>query len=224
MITILLTLWLSAAAGYLLRRHPVRCIERITGWTVWLLLFLMGEEVGGNPEVLQGMGRIGADALVLTACTAMACTSLSGLCWKMLRRKRSCATGPEANGYAGDAVPLLTQMRDSMVIVGFFFLGCIAGYNGWCGFLPEEAGFCALCFLLACVGFGIGQNREIRAHILDFRALEPCFCDHLHRRPICSVKHQHAARKSVCHLLYQRLDLLGQEVIEHAGGKEYRTV
>lgn len=165
MITILLTLWLSAAAGYLLRRHPVRCIGRITGWTVWLLLFLMGEEVGGNPEVVQGMGRIGADALVLTACTAMACTSLSGLCWKMLRRKRSCATGPEANGYAGDAVPLLTQMRDSMVIVGFFFLGCIAGYNGWCGFLPEEAGFCALCFLLACVGFGIGQNREIRAQL-----------------------------------------------------------
>ena len=55
---------------------------------------------------------------------------------------------------------------------------------------------------------GSVRNRKICADIFDFRAFEPCFCNHLHRRPICSVKHQHAARKSVCHLLYQRLDLL----------------
>ena len=168
---ILLTLWLSVAVGYLLRRHPAHGIGHLTAWTVWLLLFLMGEEVGGNPDVLQGLGRIGTEALILTGCTAASCTCLAGICWKTLRRKTartgSVPTGRMAGkeGIPATAVPLRTQMRDSMVIVGFFFLGCIAGYNGWCGFLPEQAGFHALCLLLACVGFGIGQNREIRSQL-----------------------------------------------------------
>lgn len=164
-LVILLILWLSVAAGYLLRHRPVRGVGRLTAWTVWLLLFLMGEEVGGNPEVLLGLGRIGFDALVLTACTAIACTCLAGLYWKILRRKETRAEGQEGNDSTEAAIPLRVQMRDSLVIVGFFFLGCIAGYNGWCGFLPEQAGFYALCLLLACVGFGIGQNREIRSQL-----------------------------------------------------------
>ena len=71
--------------------------------------------------------------------------------------------------------------------------------------------------------FGSVGNREIRAHILNLRTLEPCFCNHLHRRPIRSVKHQHTAGESVCHSLHQCLDLLRQKIIEHAGGKEHRT-
>ena len=71
---------------------------------------------------------------------------------------------------------------------------------------------------------GSVRNRKICADILDFRAFEPCFCNHLHRRPICSVKHHHTAGESVCHSLHQCLDLLGQKIIEHAGGKEYRAV
>ena len=164
-LVILLILWLSVAAGYLLRHRPVRGVGRLTAWTVWLLLFLMGEEVGGNPEVLLGLGRIGFDALVLTACTAIACTCLAGLYWKILRRKETRAEGQEGNDSTEAAIPLRVQMRDSLVIVGFFFIGCLAGYNGWCGFLPEQAGFHALCLLLACVGLGIGQNREIRARL-----------------------------------------------------------
>ena len=72
--------------------------------------------------------------------------------------------------------------------------------------------------------FGSVRNREIRANILDLRILEPCLGDHLHRRPIRSVKYQHTAGESVRHALYQRLDLLCQKVVEHAGGKEYCTV
>src|SRR5699024_10098199 len=71
---------------------------------------------------------------------------------------------------------------------------------------------------------GSVRNCEIRAHILNLRTFKPCFCDHLHRRPICSVKHQHTAGEGVCHTLHKSFDLLGQEIIEHAGGKEYRAV
>ena len=67
------------------------------------------------------------------------------------------------------------------------------------------------------------RNSKICAHVLDFRALEPGFGDHLYCRPIGSIKDQHTAGESVCHSLHQCLDLLGQKIIEHAGGKEHRT-
>ena len=63
------------------------------------------------------------------------------------------------------------------------------------------------------------RNREICSHILDFRRPEPRFGDHLYRRAVGGIKHQHPAGESICHPLHQRLDLLGQEVIEHPGGK-----
>ena len=75
-----------------------------------------------------------------------------------------------------------------------------------------------------CTNLALGvRNGEVRAHILNLRAFEPCFCNHLHRRPIRSVKHQHTAREGVCHTLHKSFDLLGQEVIEHAGVKVYRA-
>lgn len=161
---ILLVLWLSVAAGYLLRRHPVRGIGRATAVLVWLLLFLMGEEVGGNPDVLRGMGRLGAEALILTGSTALVTVLAAALCWRSLgRREEPCPSA--GDGQEASAVPLRVQMRDSLVIVGFFVLGCMAGYWDWCGFLPAQAGFCALCLLLACVGFGIGQNDEVRCQL-----------------------------------------------------------
>ena len=66
------------------------------------------------------------------------------------------------------------------------------------------------------------RNRKICPHILDFCGLKPCFCDHLHCRPIGSIKDQHTAGESVRHPPHQFPDLLGQKVIEHPGGKEYR--
>ena len=72
--------------------------------------------------------------------------------------------------------------------------------------------------LTLCVG-----DCEVRAHVLDFRALEPCLGNHLYRRPVRCVKYQHAAGESVCHSLHQCFDLFRQKVVEHAGGKEHRV-
>lgn len=163
MITIILIVWLGAAAGYQLRRHPVRGIGQATTVLVWLLLFLMGEEAGSNPDVLRNMGRLGTEALALTGCTAATTVLMAAACWKHFGKGQG--TGMAASHTGQTAVSLRTQMRDSLVIAGFFVFGCVAGYNDWCGFLPTQAGFCALCLLLACVGFGIGQNDEVRRQL-----------------------------------------------------------
>lgn len=53
-------------------------------------------------------------------------------------------------------------MRESMTICVCFAAGCMLGYWGVDRYVPDRASFYSLCVLLMCVGFGIGQNEEMR--------------------------------------------------------------
>ena len=77
MFTVILILWGSAAIGYVLRRHPFRAVGRLTTWSVWLLLFLMGCEVGANPDLISQLGTLGLEALILTVASFAGCMGLS---------------------------------------------------------------------------------------------------------------------------------------------------
>ena len=47
----------------------IRCINnvhRIITWLIWILLFLLGTEVGGNKMIIEGLHTIGLEALVIT--------------------------------------------------------------------------------------------------------------------------------------------------------------
>lgn len=54
--------------GRLLRRHQpfIRLADRLTMWSVYGLLFLLGLSVGTNREVLANFGPLGLQAGVLT--------------------------------------------------------------------------------------------------------------------------------------------------------------
>lgn len=63
------------------------------------------------------------------------------------------------------------EMKDSLIIVGFFILGIAAGLSGM---VPEsiidgDLTFYALCALLLCVGIGIGSDRNI---VTKFKSLD----------------------------------------------------
>lgn len=56
-------------------------------------------------------------------------------------------------------------MKGSLIVVGFFLLGLLAGHSGT---LPAwvtqcDISFVALCGLLLCVGIGIGMNPDIKS-------------------------------------------------------------
>ena len=63
-------------------------------------------------------------------------------------------------------------MKGSLIIVGFFILGILAGNAG---FVPQfvkdsDVSFMALCALLFCVGLGIGMNPNMKS---DLRSINP---------------------------------------------------
>lgn len=51
--------------GRLLRRRPLRALGSVITFIIWLLLFILGTEVGGNEEVMRSLATLGVQALVL---------------------------------------------------------------------------------------------------------------------------------------------------------------
>ncbi len=66
---VLLFLATGLLVGYLLqsRRKLLEALSVATTWSLFLLIFLLGISVGANEAVLKSLGRLGAQALILSA-------------------------------------------------------------------------------------------------------------------------------------------------------------
>ena len=93
-IVILFIFW-GIAAGYVLRKRfsgacdTVQTLQgRLITYLIWLLLFLLGVEVGGNEQIIKALPTLGVEALLLSAATVVGCCSLALGLWKMTGGKR----------------------------------------------------------------------------------------------------------------------------------------
>ena len=77
------------AVGYLLRKKNIRFISRIITVLIWLLLFLLGIEVGSNPRIVMGMQTLGIEALLLTIGGSIGTILFSWILWKYVSRKEA---------------------------------------------------------------------------------------------------------------------------------------
>ena len=77
------------AMGYLLRNRDTRYVSHIITALIWLLLFLLGIEVGSNPRIVMGMQTLGIEALLLTIGGSIGTILFSWLLWKYVSRKEA---------------------------------------------------------------------------------------------------------------------------------------
>ena len=57
---------IGIAFGYLLRKKTIlRELSKPIGYTIYLLLFLLGISVGGNREIIENLPALGGQALLL---------------------------------------------------------------------------------------------------------------------------------------------------------------
>ncbi|MBQ8061921.1 MAG: LysO family transporter [Bacteroidales bacterium] len=66
MLKIAVVLLSGIAFGVLLRKHPVKILPRIIMVLVWILLLLIGIEVGSDPRIIGHLQDLGLEALALT--------------------------------------------------------------------------------------------------------------------------------------------------------------
>ena len=77
------------AVGYMLRNKNTHIVSRIITVLIWLLLFLLGIEVGSNPRIVGGMQTLGIEALLLTIGGAVGTTLCAWLLWIYVSRKEA---------------------------------------------------------------------------------------------------------------------------------------
>lgn len=66
MFTIIGIMFTGILLGYLLRRKSLPWIHKVVTLLIWLLLFLLGIDVGGNETIVRSLHAIGLEALILT--------------------------------------------------------------------------------------------------------------------------------------------------------------
>ena len=180
--------------GRLLSSWRLVFVSRMITVIIWLLLFLLGLEVGSDPAVVGGMATLGRTAFVIFACSVAGSICMSWLLWRCVRRRdavpdgggaespglpataadfpRGAAGGQAAAG--GDTRPLSVwgALRVSLVIVAFFVAGCLAGLFSALPFdvAGSRLSTYVLYALMFCVGITLGSDTALAGRV---RRLDP---------------------------------------------------
>lgn len=176
---------LSTGARISLTDVAARWQGRIVTWLIWLLLFLLGIEVGSNEMIVRSLPTLGVEALLLSSAATLGCCVLAWMLWRVSKNntvqvnaKKETSADKEGNpaekeGLQGSSlIRGLKVMKGSLIVVGFFVIGLLGGIvkmvPSW--LLDGDVSFVALCGLLLFVGLGIGLNPEMKKEV---RSLSP---------------------------------------------------
>ena len=74
--------------GYLLRKRNLHRIHTVITVLIWVLLFILGVEVGGNEQIIKGLHTIGIEAIILTLGGTLGSVIAAWTLWKALYKKK----------------------------------------------------------------------------------------------------------------------------------------
>lgn len=75
------------ALGYFFRQWKIRSIHKNILVLIWLLLFLLGLEVGANETVVRQFGKLGFEAFLLAVGGTFGSVIAAWLLWLFVRNK-----------------------------------------------------------------------------------------------------------------------------------------
>ena len=181
--------------GWISKRLMFSWINRIITALIWLLLFILGLEVGANEKIIKGIYHLGIEALAVSTAGLLGSMFAAYLLEKLVINKQNGAKKSKPTKSFEQLERDLTtksekqsivkseekeevikpKLTGSFVIVSWFILGMICSIYK---LLPIEQinpdwGFMALCTLIACVGFSVGHDPMLNSYIrgLNFKLL-----------------------------------------------------
>ena len=95
MFIVILFIFLGIALGYVLRTRTKSdtgsktvntWTSRATTWLIWLLLFMLGIEVGSNEQIISSLPTLGMEALVLSSGATLGSCVLAWALWKTTKK------------------------------------------------------------------------------------------------------------------------------------------
>ncbi len=68
-------------AGRLLRRYKLTWLGKVINVFIWLLLFLLGVEVGGDDRIVEGIATLGVEAVAIAVAGVAGSALLASGLW-----------------------------------------------------------------------------------------------------------------------------------------------
>ena len=87
MLLVLAFMLVGIVVGYLLRKKKIRFIHRLIITLIWLLLFLLGIEIGVNDTLVSQFEKLGYEGFLLAAGGTFGSVCFAGLLWLAVRNK-----------------------------------------------------------------------------------------------------------------------------------------
>ena len=88
MFTVISLMLLGIAAGWILRRRRMGFVRPLVTCLIWLLLFLLGVEVGGNERIIRGLHTLGLEALLVAVAATLGSALAAQAWWKDIVRPK----------------------------------------------------------------------------------------------------------------------------------------
>ncbi len=80
---------LGIGVGYIFRKRNLSFISKVITVLIWILLFVLGLEVGSNPQIVSNLGKLGLDALIITLGAVAGSIILAALLWKIVNKTKA---------------------------------------------------------------------------------------------------------------------------------------
>ena len=74
--------------GYAIKNNRLNFISSIITTLIWLLLFILGIEVGSNQQIINGLVTLGLEAIVITIAAVMGSCIAAWLLWYALYKRK----------------------------------------------------------------------------------------------------------------------------------------
>ncbi len=186
MFTVLLITFSGIGIGYLMRYMGwLSVLQKSISWTIYLLLFFFGLQVGANELVVNNLDTLGLQALAISVAgslgSAIAALAVYRLVFKREALHKNGADktsmiSMEEESANGNQLPPSHQSKimnflGGFVVVAFFVVGCFIGLSGRVPkvFLEGIFSMYVLYALMFQVGMSIGCDKRLKEILLSLR-------------------------------------------------------
>lgn len=84
MFIVLAIMLAGIALGYLLRKRKPKGIGNAITFFIWVLLFLLGVEVGGNERIIRSLPTLGIEAVGISIAAVTGSCIAAWLLWRLV--------------------------------------------------------------------------------------------------------------------------------------------
>ena len=160
MFTIILMMLGGIALGYICRNLAMGWVKHLITGLIWLLLLVLGLEVGSNARVMDSLLTLGGESLLLAVGATLGSVLLAKALWQWVNRVEKRKNDDATENVEIDASSTLSALKGSVVIVAFFVMGVMLSRFGLVTMHPDanNIGYLALASLMTAVGLSIGSD------------------------------------------------------------------